>query len=145
MLVLVLLDLGNGQFLRLSWLANKSSLNIIHILASRGEISLSELSHDTVGELLGMVDNTFLFFLFIVFLNNLFFYLFALRAKQWAHGYLVFYTMTGALLSLVMVKSSFDLGFFWGVFNIVSVLAYGYIFLGLKNTPFPPPKQISEQ
>jgi hypothetical protein len=135
-LILLLLDLGNGQFLRLSWLEKNSSMSIVNILASQGELSLSELSHDTMTELLGMIDNTFLFFLFIVLINNLFFYLFTLRGKAWAHSYLVFYTFTGALFSLIMVIDSFGMGSFWGVFNIASILTYVYLFLGLKLVPF---------
>jgi hypothetical protein len=137
-LILLLLDLGNGQFLRLSWLEKNSSMSIVNILASQGELSLSELSHDTMTELLGMIDNTFLFFLFIVLINNLFFYLFTLRGKAWAHSYLVFYTFTGALFSLIMVIDSFGMGSFWGVFNIASILMYVYLFLGLKLVPFTP-------
>ena len=137
-LILLLLDLGNGQFLRLSWFKNNSSFNLANLLASRGEVQLSELSQDTLIELIGMIDNTFLFFLFIILLNNIFFYFFTLRGKLWAHSFLVFYTMTGALFSLIMVKDSFSLGITWGVFNVLSIVVYGYIFFGLKFVKFPP-------
>ena len=136
-LTLLAMDFGNGQFLRLSWLEKNSSRGIVNILASQGELSLSELSSDTMTELLGMIDNTFLFFLFIILINNLFFYLFTLRGKAWAHSYLVFYAGTGALFSLIMVIDSFGMGSFWGIFNIASILIYLYLFIGLKTVVFP--------
>ncbi len=139
-LTLLGLDLGNGQFLRLSWLEKNTSLNLVHLLGQKGELNLADLSPDTMTELVGMVDNTFLFFLLIVLVNNLFFYLFTLRGKLWAHSFLVFYTMTGALFSLVMVVDSFGMGSFWGLFNILSIAIYTYTFVGLKIVPFPPPK-----
>jgi hypothetical protein len=137
-LVLLGLDILNGQFLRLSWIGKDSSRKMVNLLSSQGELSVSELSHDTMTELLGMIDNTFLFFLFIILINNLFFYIFTLRGKNWAHSYLVFYTLTGALFSLVMVVDSFGMGSFWGVFNIISILLYAYLFIGMKIVPFPP-------
>lgn len=146
-LILLVLDIGNGQFLRLSWLEKNSSMLIINILASRGELNLSELSSDTMTELLGMINNTFLFFLFIILINNLFFYCFTLLKKAWAHSYLVFYTMTGALFSLVMVFDSFGMGSFWGFFNIISIIIYAYLFVGLKMVSLNPvvPSENSEQ
>lgn len=137
-LTLLALDIGNGQFLRLSWTENNTSLSIVHIMIQKGEFNLSDLSTDTMTELLGMIDNTFFFFLMIVLINNLFFYLFTLRRKTWAHSYLVFYAMTGALFSLLMVVDSFSMGSFWGIFNIASILIYLYLFIGLKTVVFPP-------
>ncbi len=137
-LILLILDIGNGQFLRLSWLEKNTSMFIINIMTSSGELSLNELSGDTVTELLGMFNNTFLFFLFIILLNNLFFYCFTLLRKAWAHSYLVFYTMTGAFFSLFMVFDSFGMGSFWGFFNIISIIIYTYLFVGLKLVPLNP-------
>lgn len=129
-LTLLIMDVFNGYYLRLYWLHKNLSLNIVRGSLSRG-ISIDDLSPGTIMEMTGLINNVFYFFLFLLLVNNLFFYLFYLKKKLWAQGYVIFYTLTGAILSCTFIFDQAGLGPFWMAFNLITIPVYLYLYCGV--------------
>ncbi len=81
-----------------------------------------------VGVLISTMGTVFTGFLFY----HLFVYFMFSRSKNWARKYVYGYTFTGAILTMFEVPNTFGSGFFWGVIMILTTLAYGYTYLGLR-------------
>lgn len=129
---LIITDLLNSWYLRLWWVAKNMSEKLLMQSAQRSGVSLQELGPDSITELRQFFDQSFYFFLFIILANNLFFYLFYLRKKLWAQGFVLFYVLTAAALSFAFLFDNADLGAFWYFYNLVMVFLYSYMFLGVK-------------
>jgi hypothetical protein len=128
--LLIILDLVSGYYLKVSWEQKDLYGQAMQFWLKGMKLETGELSDETMYEIAGLIRKTFDFFLFLIFVNNLFFYFFYLRKKLWAQGYILFYTMTGALMSAMMV---FDgMGAAWIGVNLVSALLYVYLFWGVK-------------
>lgn len=129
-ILLIILDIVSGYYLKLSWESKNIYEQMVHFWIKSLKLQTGDLSADTLVEVSGLMQKTLDFFLFLLFLNNLFFYFFYLRKKLWAQGYILFYTMTGALFSLVMIFDGMGPG--WIVVNIFSAIIYTYLFFGVK-------------
>lgn len=131
-LTLFVTDLVNTWFLRIFWQSKNMSLNILRTIFAQKGVNLNDFSAPSIEEMVGFVANSFSFFLFIILVNNLFFYLFYLRRKLWAQGFILFYALTGALLQLTYIFDSETVGRGWIVYNLLTIPYYLYIFLGVK-------------
>jgi hypothetical protein len=135
-MALILLDLMNSYYLRIYWVHKNLSMIYVEQLALRQGLDVSDLSHQSIQEIKGLIDNGFFFFLFIIFINNLFFYFFYLRKKIWAQGYVVFYTVTNALLAILFLIEGPILGMSWFIYNMSTILFYSYLYFGTKILKF---------
>ena len=131
-ITLVILDILNGIYLKLSWVKNGLSKNIVLIIIERMKLNVTDFDQGTMVEVGGLVDKSFNFFLFLILMNNLFFYLFYLRKKIWAQGYVLFYTFTGAIFSGLMIFDGYGMGLGWMIFNLMAIPLYAYLYLGVK-------------
>ena len=130
-LVLLVLDLINCYYLKLSWEANGLADRMVQLSIKNMKLNPEDFSPETVLEMKGLMTKTFDFFLFLIILNNLFFYLFYLRKKLWAQGYVLFYTLTAAMFSLTLVFDR-SMGLGWLFFNIATIPVYLYLYFGVK-------------
>lgn len=131
-LLLIILDLVNSYFLRVYWVHKDLSIFYVKTLAQREGIDFSALTSQSIAEVKGVIDNGFFFFLLIVLINNLFFYVFYLRKKLWAQGYILFYTVTNALLGILFMVEGPILGYSWFFYNFLTIFMYLYLYLGVK-------------
>ncbi|HXH30504.1 MAG TPA: hypothetical protein VNJ01_06810 [Bacteriovoracaceae bacterium] len=131
-ITLLILDVINSYYFKLYWIKKNLSTFMVHTSIDRSQLALQDFSPDTVREMSSFIDNTFDFLLVLIVANNLFFYLFYLRKKLWAQGYVLFYTFTAALFSITFVFDQVGLGTLWLVFNIATVFVYAYLFVGVK-------------
>jgi hypothetical protein len=123
-IALIILDLVNTVYLRLYWL--------VHQMILKNGYTLENFSSDTILEMKGFIDHTFYFFLFLMLVNNLFFYTFYLRKKLWAQGYVLFYTLTAAILGLSFIFEGVNLGWWWLLYNCATIPVYVYLYFGVK-------------
>ena len=149
-LLLLITDILNFFYLRLYWLKKDLSTNLVHQMFQRNGYLLENFSTDTVIEMKAFVDNTFYFFLTIVLINNVFFYFFYYRKKLWAQGFVLFYTLSAALLSVTYLLDLGLMGWSWAIYNFSTIFLYAYLFLGVKllkyeTTDAIPPHEKSEQ
>jgi hypothetical protein len=131
-LVLIILDLVNSYYMKLWWAKKDFAQLLVHHSAKINGMSLSDFTADTVSEWVGFYDNAFYFFVFLILANNLFFYFFYLRKKLWAQGYVLFYTLTAALFAVTFIFDGVSMGAGWLVYNLLTVLIYTYLYLGVK-------------
>jgi hypothetical protein len=131
-LLLLALDLANCYYLRLYWVHKGISRLYVEKLAVTQGLDFRELSAASVREITQVIDNSFFFFLFIILVNNLFFYVFYLRKKFWAQGYVLFYTVTNAVLAMLFLVEGPVLGMAWFLYNLATILLYAYLYLGVK-------------
>lgn len=141
-IVLVILDILNGLYLKLSWVKNGLSKNTVLLIIQGMKLHATDFDQATMTEIGGLVDKSFDFFLFLILMNNLFFYLFYLRQKIWAQGYVLFYTLSGAIFSGFMIFDGYGMGFGWMIFNLLAIPLYMYLYFGVKvlkfeTTPVP--------
>lgn len=130
--ILIVTDLLNSWYLRLWWVAKDMSKTLLVQSAERSGMVLSDLGPDSIRELEQFFDSSFYFLLFIILANNLFFYLFYLRRKLWAQGFVLFYALTAAMFSGVFLFDNAGLGSAWYIYNLVMIFIYTYLFLGVK-------------
>ncbi len=130
--LLLVLDLANSYYLRLYWVHKDLSRLYVERIALTQGLNFQELSAGSLQEITKVIDNGFFFFLFIVLLNNLFFYVFYLRRKLWAQGYVLFYTVTNALLAVLFLVEGPVLGAAWFSYNLATILIYAYLYLGVR-------------
>ena len=135
-IALVTLDILNGIYLKLSWVKNGLSKNMVLIIIQRMKLQTTDFDHATMTEIGGLVDKSFDFFLFLILMNNLFFYLFYLRKKIWAQGYVLFYTLSGAIFSGFMIFDGYGMGAGWMMFNLLAIPLYMYLYMGVKVHKF---------
>lgn len=131
-LLLLITDILNTVYLRLYWLKKDLSTNLVYQMIHRNGGLLENFSAETVFEMKTFVDNTFYFFLTIVLINNIFFYFFYYRKKLWAQGFVLFYTLSAALLSVTYLLDLGLMGWSWSLYNFSTIFLYGYLFLGVK-------------
>ena len=129
---LIVLDLINSYYLRIYWVHKNLSILYVEKMASTQGLDFGQLSKDSIQEVKQVIDNGFFFFLFIVFANNLFFYFFYLRKKLWAQSYVLFYTLTNSVLALLFIVEGPILGIPWFLYNLMTILIYLYLYLGVK-------------
>ena len=129
-ILLIILDIVSGYYLKLSWESKNVYEQMVHFWIKSLKLQTGDLSPDTLVEVSGLMQKTLDFFLFLLLLNNLFFYFFYLRKKLWAQGYILFYTLTGALFSLMMIFDGMGAG--WIAVNLTCALIYTYLFFGVK-------------
>jgi hypothetical protein len=135
-IVLVILDILNGLYLKLSWVKNGLSKNTVLLIIQGMKLHPTDFDQATMTEIGGLVEKSFDFFLFLILMNNLFFYLFYLRQKIWAQGYVLFYTLTGAIFSGFMIFDGYGMGIGWMMFNLLAVPLYMYLYMGVKVHKF---------
>lgn len=135
-ILLIVIDLVNSYYLRIWWVHRDLSMLFVQKLAERQGISLSELVPNSIDEIKYLIDNCFFFFLLIVLANNFFFYAFYLKKKLWAQGYVLFYTLTGAFMSLGFLIEGPILGIPWFVYNLSTIAIYLYLYFGVKVLKF---------
>lgn len=143
-LLLIALDILNTMYLRDYWLHKNLSLMYVEKIALNQGLDFSQLSASSIREVKEVVDNSFFFFLFIILLNNFFFYAFYLRKKLWAQGYVLFYTVTNALLALLFLVEGPILGITWFMYNILTLPLYLYLYFGVKVLKFETTDAIPE-
>ncbi len=129
-LLLITLDILSGLYLHLAWEQNGMAEKLI--LRTIPPQDLAELSAGTVTEMTGLATQSMHFLFFILMINNLFFYLFYLRKKLWAQGYVLVYAFSGAILSFGFLFDGTGMGLGWKIFNGLTVLVYLYLGLGVK-------------
>lgn len=129
-IILILLDILNGIYLKQVWGKNDEALllQVIRMI----EVNPADFDQATMAEMRGLIDKSFSFMLFSILLNNLFFYLFYLRKKLWAQGFVLFYTLTAAIFSAAMIFDGFTLGIGWFIFNLLTIPVYLYLYAGVK-------------
>lgn len=135
-IALVILDILNGLYLKLTWVKNGLSKNTVLLIIQGMKLHATDFDQATMTEIGGLVDKSFDFFLFLILMNNLFFYLFYLRKKMWAQGYVLFYTLTGAIFSGFMIFDGYGMGIGWMMFNLLAVPLYMYLYMGVKVLKF---------
>lgn len=131
-LTLILTDLVNCWYLKLYWVKRNVSMLMVETTIKRMGQVLEDFDANTLAEMIGFVNNSFYFFLFIILVNNLFFYLFYLRRKLWAQGFVLFYTVTSALLQVTFIFDGTALGIPWLIYNLLTIPYYAYLFWGVK-------------
>lgn len=131
-ITLIILDILNGIYLKLIWAKNDLSKNIVLISINRMKLSVADFDQATMMQVGGLLDKSVDFFLFIFLMNNLFFYFFYLRKKLWAQGFVLFYTLTGAIFSGCVIFDGFSLGAGWIIFNLLAIPLYLYLYFGVK-------------
>lgn len=131
-LILIITDLLNGLYLKLFWSNRGMSELLVRQSINQSGLIFEDFGADTINEMLGFVDNTFYFFLFLILINNLFFYAFYLLKRLWAQGYVLFYTISAAVLALTFIFDDGGLPVGWTIYNIATIPLYLYLFLGVK-------------
>lgn len=131
-LTLLVTDLLNSYYLKLYWAKKGLSTAMVYLSIKRSSLSIDEFSPETLMEMSGFVDNAFSFFLLVVLANNLFFYLFYLRKKLWAQGFVLFYALTATFFSLTFIFDGADLGIGWLAYNLLTIPYYLYVYTGVK-------------
>lgn len=131
-LSLFVTDLVNSWFLRVLWQGKQMSMLLLRSVFTQKGVSIADFSAGSIQELIDFISNSFYFFLFIILINNLFFYLFYLRRKLWAQGYVLFYAITGAVLQLSFIFDNESVGWGWTVYNLLIIPYYIYVFFGVK-------------
>lgn len=129
---LIITDLLNGYYLKIFWAKKEMSMNLVKQSIASGGMVFEDFSTDTILEMSGFVDNTFYFFLFLVLINNLFFYLFYYLKRLWAQGFVLFYTLSAAILAVTFIFDNSGLAPQWTFYNILSIPFYAYLFVGVK-------------
>lgn len=131
-LLLVAMDFANSWFLRLYWLKKDLSTMMVHQAIEKQGYAIENFSAETILEMKGFLDNTFYFFLFLILINNLFFYAFYLRKKLWAQGYVLFYTLTAAIFALSFLIDHAGMSAGWVAYNLLTIPVYAYLYFGIK-------------
>lgn len=131
-ILLLVLDLVNSYYLKIYWVQRDLSNKYVSLIAEKQGLSVGDLSPESVTEVKQLIENAVLFFLFIVLVNNLFFYVFYLRKKLWAQGYVLFYALTNAILAVLFLVEGPVMGWAWFAYNISTVLIYTYMYFGVK-------------
>jgi hypothetical protein len=129
--VLIILDFLSLYNLKLNFEQSGLYNNIVLLTIERMQIKQSELAPETLTEMAGLIHKTMDFAFLLILINNLFFYFFYLRKKLWAQGYILFYTMTAAIFSLLMIFDNHT-GIGWTIFNVLTIPIYLYLFFGVK-------------
>ena len=131
-ILLIILDILNGIYFKLYWVKNSISEANVMMILDRMQTHPEELTQATLAEMGGLVDQSFNFFLFVILINNLFFYLFYLRKKLWAQGYVLFYTLTAVFFSFATLFMGGGMGVGWFIFTLINIPLYLYLYLGVK-------------
>lgn len=131
-IMLVILDLLNGLYLKLSWVQKGLSEKMLLMVIDRMKFQPHDFDQATMAEISGLVEKSFDFFLFVILVNNLFFYFFYLRKKLWAQGYVLFYTLTAGMFSGLMIFDGYGMGAGWMIFNLLTIPLYFYLYMGVK-------------
>lgn len=131
-LLLAITDLVNSYYLKLYWLKKDYSQQMVRLSIQQSDIDPATFSPETFAEATAFVNNAFYFFVFLILANNFFFYLFYLRKKLWAQGYVLFYTLTAAIFSLSFVLDNAGLGMGWLAYNVLTIPFYCYLYFGVK-------------
>ena len=131
-IVLLILDVLNGIYLKLALGSKNFTENMIVLAYSRLGVPAEEITAESFKEMTWVLERSVDFFLFLILINNLFFYFFYLRKKLWAQGYVLVYTLSAAVLSLLMLTDVYDMGPGWMVFNVLTIPVYVYLYLGVK-------------
>lgn len=131
-LALVLTDLVNFYYLKLYWMSKDFSNLIVRMGIMRSGQMMENFSADSIQEMMALITNCFYFFLFIILVNNLFFYLFYLRRKLWAQGFVLFYVLTAAIFQMTFIFDNGGLSWTWTTYNLLTVPFYLYLFFGVK-------------
>jgi hypothetical protein len=130
-ILLIILDILSGYSLKVSWENNQASQKMVLLSVKSMQLQMADLSMETVAEIAGLVNKTFDFMLVLLLMNNLFFYFFYLKKRLWAQGYVLFYTLSAAILSFTMVLDQSQ-GIGWVVFNFLTIPLYVYLYFGVK-------------
>jgi hypothetical protein len=130
-ILLVVLDFLSLYNLKLNFENSGLYNNIVLLTMERMKIKQSELAPETLIEMAGLIHKTMDFGFLLIILNNLFFYFFYLRKKLWAQNYVLFYTLTAAIFSLLMIFDNHT-GIGWTIFNFLTIPIYLYLFFGVK-------------
>lgn len=130
--ILTILDIVNSYYLKLYWAKKNIGMVFIEQAIRQGKMSFNDFSGNTISEMTGLINNLFYFFLLIIVVNNLFFYFFYLKKKLWAQGYVLFYTLTAAIIAILCLFDNPDMGIFWDIYNIGTFFIYLYLYLGVK-------------
>lgn len=130
--LLITLDILNSIYLKLAFAKNDLSGKMVHMMIERMKLSTTDLDQNTLREIGGLVDKSLDFFLFVVFINNLFFYLFYLRKKLWAQGYVLAYALTAGIFSMAMIFDGYGMGAGWLIYNLITIPLYFYLYTGIK-------------
>lgn len=131
-LLLIVLDFVNSYYLTLYWVHKGLSGQFVMAAIQNMNQSMDSFRPDTLREMQGFTDNSFYFFLFLILINNLFFYLFYWMKRLWAQGYVLFYTITAALFSVTFIFDGAILGTGWLMYNILTIPMYLYLYTGVK-------------
>ncbi len=130
--LLIITDLLNSWYLTLYWDKKNFAQLLIQQSIRRSGLLAEDFNPDTINEMLSFMNNTFHFFLVIILANNFFFYFFYLQKKLWAQGFVLFYTLTAAMLAVTFVFDNAELGAAWFIYNAASFLLYVYLYFGVK-------------
>lgn len=131
-ILLIILDILNGIYLKSSWGLKNTSDQFVLVFIKLMKASPADFDPDTMREMSGLVDKAFDFMLFLLLVNNLFFYLFYLRKKLWAQGYVLFYTLTASIFSVLMIVDGLSMGWGWMIFNLLTIPLYFYLYMAVK-------------
>lgn len=129
---LIILDVLNGIYLKGSWTLKNTSHQVVLLIIKFMKATPADFDADTMREMSGLVDKAFDFMLFLLLMNNLFFYLFYLRKKLWAQGYILFYTLTAGIFSVLMIFDGLGMGWGWMFFNLLTIPLYFYFYMAVK-------------
>jgi hypothetical protein len=135
-LLLIILDLINGYYINIWWKFRQMSWRMTELTAKIYGYDLDLVSAESINEFMGFIDNCVAVFLTIVLVNNIFFYVFYLRKKLWAQGYVLFYTLTTSLFAITFLIEGPILGFGWFVYNLSTLFIYLYLWAGVKLLKF---------
>lgn len=130
--ILIVTDLLNSWYLKLFWLKKDLSTMLVLQMIQKNGYTVESFSTETIQQMKGFIDNSFYFFIFLVLINNLFFYCFYLRRKLWAQSYVVFYTLTAALFAVTFLVDHAGLGPIWYIYNLMTLPLYLYLYFGVK-------------
>ena len=131
-ILLLVLDILNGIYLKLALSKRNLSEMMIVSAYQRMDLSTAELDAESIAQMTWILEKSVDFFLFLILINNLFFYFFYLRKKLWAQGYVLFYTLSAAILSVAMLFDVYGMGTSWMIFNIATIPIYLYLYMGIK-------------
>jgi hypothetical protein len=131
-ILLIILDVLNGIYLKSSWALKDTSQQMVLLMIKLMKASPADFDLDTMREMGGLVDKAFDFMLFLLLMNNLFFYLFYLRKKLWAQAYVLVYTLTAGIFSILMIFDGLGMGLGWMAFNLLTIPLYFYLYMAVK-------------
>ena len=131
-ILLIILDILNGIYLKSSWDLKDTSQQMVILMIKLMKASPADFDADTMLEMSGLIDKAFDFMLFLLLMNNLFFYLFYLRKKLWAQAYVLFYTLTASIFSIAMIFDGLAMGLGWMIFNLLTIPLYFYLYMAVK-------------